>query len=346
MDKRDVRETTQSGNGELSEDDVHWLTVEIIQDRYKDVPKKMIAKIAEKVTEEEIPLDLSKQSISRMLSKRITTEVKSMGKKAPKPVGHDRLVTIGRPCQDSGSFADSFSNTTECDPNSNYGDLIDNRLSKLNLEQNEGRLEEQEQAKTQLDCIKRGISPKSRAILNAIESKGGPDRGDTNNSIAKAIGVDHKDVDRCIAEAREAAGSGWRLFPEPEERPALAGPQKVPRNGYTGSNRSVPLETIRETSGMPTIPLIEKDRRTRVSTNPVRYIGGAAVPRPHRPRSKRSELEKLEARARRVFARWKKCVHNSLEASDCEKCIADKAEFIGLEKAIRERRAPKKPPEE
>jgi hypothetical protein len=342
MDKRDVRETSQSGNSELSKEDVYWLAVDIIQDRYRDVPTRMIAKIAEKVTEEEIPLDLSKQSIRRMLSKRITTEVKSMGEKAPKPVGHDRLVTIGRQCQGSGSFADSFSNTTEGDPNSNYGDLIDNRLSKLNLEQNEGRLEEQEQAKTQLECIKRGISPKSRAILNAIDSKGGPDRGDTNNSIAKAIGVDHKDVDRCIAEARKAAGAGSRLFPKPEEPSALAGPQKVPRNGYTGSSRSVPLETIRETSGMPTIALIEMDRRTRVSTNPVRYSGGAAVPRPHRPRSRRSELERLESRARRPFKLWNKCTHNNMEAGECGRCEAYKAEWMRLEKEIRSRRA--KPP--
>ncbi len=336
MDKRDVRETSQSGNSELSEEGVYWLAVEIIQDRYRDVPTKMIAKIAEKVTEEEIPLDLSKQSIRRMLSKRITTEVKSMGEKAPKPVGHDRLVTIGRR-QHSGGFADSFSNTTEGDPNSNYGDLIDNRLSKLNLEQNAGRLEEQEQAKTQLERIKRGISPKSRAILNAIESKGGPDRGDTNNSIAKAIGVDHKDVDRCIADVREAAGGHWRLFPEPEG-PALAGPQKVPRNGYTGS-RCVPLETIRETSGMPTIALIDKDRRTRVSTKPVRYIGGAAVPRPHRPCSRRSELERLERRARRFFQLWNKCTHSNMETGECGRCETYKAEWVRLDKEIRSRRA-------
>lgn len=83
MNKHDVPKTNQSGNHELSEDDIYWLAVEIVQDRHRDIQKPMIAKIAEKVTEEVTPSGLSEQAIRRILSKRITTEVQRI-----RPRGH------------------------------------------------------------------------------------------------------------------------------------------------------------------------------------------------------------------------------------------------------------------
>lgn len=88
MDKQDDREAAQSGNGELSEDDIYWLAVEIVQDRYKDIQTPMIAAIAEKVTEERIPSSVDVRAIGQVLSNRITAEVRRTRKKASKPVGH------------------------------------------------------------------------------------------------------------------------------------------------------------------------------------------------------------------------------------------------------------------
>ncbi len=77
MDKRRSEvKAIQSDNGEPSEDDIYWLAVEIVQDRYKDIQTPMIAAIAEKVTEEPIPSSVDMRAISQVLSDRITAEVR------------------------------------------------------------------------------------------------------------------------------------------------------------------------------------------------------------------------------------------------------------------------------
>lgn len=88
MNKHDVPETNQSDNGEPSEDDIYWLAVGIIQDRYKSIAKPLIAKIAESVTEEPIPLGLNEHAMERLLSNRIAAEVRRMGEKTSRPVGY------------------------------------------------------------------------------------------------------------------------------------------------------------------------------------------------------------------------------------------------------------------
>lgn len=85
MNKHDVPETNHR---ELSEDDIYWLAVEIVQDHYKGIANPLIAKIAERVTEEPIPPGLNEQAMEGLLSGRIAAEVRRMENKASKPIGY------------------------------------------------------------------------------------------------------------------------------------------------------------------------------------------------------------------------------------------------------------------
>jgi hypothetical protein len=315
------------------EDALHWKAVDIILDRFKEVSGPDVARIAEAVTAEAVPTGLSEEAIRRLLSKRITAEVRGMGDKAPKPVGRDRLVTVGAKRQDHSGFADTFNNTTEGD--SNYGDLTDHQLSTRYLEQNERQLPEQERAKAKFEHIKRGVSARCRGIFDAILAQGGPGEGDTTNSIAEAIGSDHKTVERCFAEAQKAVD--WKIFGTPNPPLKPENPQKLYKDitamaeGIAEEFRRGPaplsMETIRATLGGPAVTVFE-DKRTNVGRN--------FPPPPKARKAPVSNVDKLKRKARSLSKRWDKHIAGqALAATECEVCKGYMAEMKRLDREIR-----------
>ena len=324
----------------LDDDELYWMAVDIILDRYKNVSKQDLAKLAESVTEEAISSGLTEREKRRLLSKRITAAVRatnqhSSPEKKINPVGHDRLLTVGAKRQDHRDYTDTFNNTTEADPHSEYGDLNDNQLSRRHLELNERRLHEQGQARARIDHIERGVSPDCKKILKELRSRGGPGNGETTNSIAEAISIDHKTLERFFDEAGRA--DRWVIFGTPMPPLKSENPQRV--YGDIGTMTGdlaevirlgpplVSMETIRKTSGESALPVFE-DKRTSVGRNP---------PGPPKARSApNSPAEKLRRKAANLSKRWDNHIpKHPPVAGECEGCKEYVAKLRRLNEMIK-----------
>ena len=97
----------------------------------------------------------------------------------------------------------------------------------------------------------------------------------------------------------------------------------------------IPMDVIRQTSGMPAVPLFEHDRRSSVGRD--RHSEKQAKT----TACHRTELDKLEVKLRSRYRRWKKHSEShglSNSKLKCARCAEQWAEIRMLETQVREHR--------